>query len=395
MTYYVYKTVACPAGQTGSITYTCKWLSDAGNNCIDKYFPGRGDWASATVSSSCVLLAPTYVSTKSETQKVLCPSSAPVGVITQSRSYEVWSDGTNKNYTAWVTTINTCKAIPEQTLETKDGSEEVSCDSYYGVPAGSYSGSVYKYGEYVSIYDAGTMTTNTVFNVKSIDVTSCASEISELSTEYKTEDCLEGRSGSIKYYRYKAINSKFETIYPYGDWAVLENSCISQGSQDDDTPITSGDKSTGLLENLYFTSSDIIKNGALSSYLKTLSAGNWSATEKHKLTINIDDLSSGKYNATNISGAISKFQSTVGVGNAEVKLILPRSLDRLVGNGDITSAAVSNKSIVLKNIQLNGVNAVITYLDLKTGSSIEMPKEKVATVNILGNGLDISKISAQ
>lgn len=347
------------------------------------------------LSSSCVLLAPTYVSTKSETQKVLCPSSAPVGVITQSRSYEVWSDGTNKNYTAWVTTINTCKAIPEQTLETKDGSEEVSCDSYYGVPAGSYSGSVYKYGEYVSFYDSSTMTTNKVFNVKSIDVTSCVSEISGLSTEYTIENCPAGQSGSIKYYRYKAVNSKSETIYPYGDWLVLENTCASEEVQEDDSPVTPTNKSAGLLENMYFTSSDIIKNDALSSYLKTLAAKSWTAQERHKLTINIDDLSSGKYNAAKVNAAIGQFQSIVGSGNADVKLVLPRSMDKLVGSGGITTAAASNKSITLKNVQLIDNDAVVTYIDLTSGSSLSMPVEKQVKIPVLTGNIDLQGIRAE
>lgn len=40
---------------------------------------------------------------------------------------------------------------------------------------GSYTGSVYKYGEHVSIFADGQ--TTTIFNVKSIDVTSCTEEI--------------------------------------------------------------------------------------------------------------------------------------------------------------------------------------------------------------------------
>jgi len=96
-----------------------------------------------------------------------------------------------------------------------------------------------------------------------------------------------------------------------------------------------------------------------------------------------------------VSNAISQFQSTVGKDNAVVTLVLPRSLDKLVGNGTITSDTASNKSMVLKDIKLVGPNAVITYVDLKSGSSIEIAKEKQATISVLGSNVDLSKISSE
>ncbi|OOV90601.1 hypothetical protein MF4836_30360 [Pseudomonas sp. MF4836] len=148
-----------------------------------------------------------------------------------------------------------------------------------------------------------------------------------------------------------------------------------------------------LLGNIYFTSTDIIKSDALTSYLNTIADKGWSATEKHKLTVNIEDLSSGKYNATKISNAIAKFQSVVGANNADVNLVLPHAIEKLMGDGGVTTARTSSKSIILKNIELVGNDAIVKYLDI-SGNSNSMPVEKQFKIPVLTSAVSLQRVSA-
>lgn len=313
----------------------------------------------------------------------------------------VMSDGTPTTAPASTphvseTITNSCVLIPTQDTQTKTGSQTATCDSYYGVASGTYSGIVYKTGQYLTTYSSDQKNASTIFNVTSVDATSCVSEITKITQETKLESCPSGENGSITYTRYKATNTKGATVYPYGtDWTVFSNTCISLAVEDDTPVINSASTPVGLLGNIYLTSSNIQSTDELYNYLRGLSSQSWSNTETHKLTVKIDDLSSGEYDRTKVSNAISQFQSTVGKDNAVVTLVLPRSLDKLVGNGTITSDTASNKSMVLKDIKLVGPNAVITYVDLKSGSSIEIAKEKQATISVLGSNVDLSKISAE
>lgn len=402
---------ACPLGQDGNVSFSMVMQAWDSHKCpaaqssfknnvaagwanADLQYRLKKDyaWGTTTVSRNCVNTGPTYQSTQKETQTLICPADQPSGTWTQKRTYELWSDGSHKNVSGWTDVSKTCAAIPTQTVETKEGVEEVSCDSYYGAVQGSYTGSVYKYGEHVSIFADGQ--TTTIFNVKSIDVTSCTEEIQGLSTEYMNGDCPAGQTGLIQYYRYKAVNGKSEAVYPYGsDWVTLNNTCSAMDvDKAKDSQVQ--DEKASLLGNIYFTSTDIIKSDALTSYLNTIADKGWSATDKHKLTINIDDLSSGKYNATKISNAIAKFQSVVGVNNADVNLVLPRAMESLMGDGGVTTARTSSKLITLKSIELVGNDAVVKYLDISSGNSNSMPVEKQFKIPVLTSAVSLQGVSA-
>ena len=402
---------ACPLGQDGNVSFSMVMQGSDSHKCpaaqssfkknvaagwanadLQYRLKKAYAWGTTTVSRNCVNTGPTYQSTQKETQVLICPAAQPSGTWTQKRTYELWSDGSHKNVSGWTDVSKTCAAIPTQTVETKEGVEEVSCDSYYGAVQGSYTGSVYKYGEHVSIFADGQ--TTTIFNVKSIDVTSCTEEIQGLSTEYMNGDCPAGQTGLIQYYRYKAINGKSEAVYPYGsDWVTLNNTCSAMDvDKVKDSQVQ--DEKASLLGNIYFTSTDIIKNDALTSYLNTIADKGWSATDKHKLTINIDDLSSGKYNATKISNAIAKFQSVVGVNNADVNLVLPRAMESLMGDGGVTTARTSSKLITLKSIELVGNDAVVKYLDISSGNSNSMPVEKQFKIPVLTSAVSLQGVSA-
>ncbi len=54
---------------------------------------------------------PVYNSTQTEYRNQTCPAAQPQGTINQRRTYEVWSDGSQRNDSGWTTTSNTCTAV--------------------------------------------------------------------------------------------------------------------------------------------------------------------------------------------------------------------------------------------------------------------------------------------
>lgn len=354
---------------------------------------GNYSYFSSYNGSSSIIsnMGPTYSYTKTEDRALECPVDKPSGYILQRRSYEVWSDGSSRNISDWYEVSRSCKAIPSQTVSVKNGMEEVNCDDYYGAAKGSYTGSVYKYGEYISFYNADSMSTSTVFNVKSVDVSSCAMQTIEFMTEEKKENCPSG-SGEIKYYRYKAINSNFEIIYPYGDyWTVLTNTC-SNIDVDKDSQELNEDNDLSLLENSYYTSTELQKDNSFINHLEKLSKSAWTPNGMYKLNIKIDDLSKDKYDKSKISKSITKFDSIIGKNNYNIKIFLPRELKNFVGNGDITKESISNKLIVLKEVYFLKGNVVIKYADLSNMTASSKLKEKELLIKLFEDNVDYKNI---
>jgi hypothetical protein len=57
-----------------------------------------------------------------------CPATTPSGVINMRQSYEVWSDGSIRNYSGWVATSNTCAAVYQST---ESRSQALACAAPY------------------------------------------------------------------------------------------------------------------------------------------------------------------------------------------------------------------------------------------------------------------------
>lgn len=439
--------VACPSGYAGSKTYTAsfRYPTNVGSpsdfcSWTDPTPRTIGRWV--LQSNTCTPTAPSYKSTQTETQSLKCPAAQPSGVWTQKRTYQLWSDGSKRNYSAWtdltktcaaikqsiqtenrtvacavgetgsisqkqtheiwtdgskrnysgwVNVSSTCKLIPTQVTESKDGSQEQSCDEYYNVPKGTYSGTVYKAGAYVTTYSSNSKASDTKFTVKSIDATACVAQITDVVQEKKTDPCPAGYTGSIEYYRIKAKDTKGVETFPYGEsWIVSNSNCATV--QPDYTPIDSSPVApNGLLSNISLTSSSLQDGEAFSKYLNTLATSNWSANERHKLIVNIDDMSSGKYSAAKIGAAISKFQSVVGKANADVEVVMPRAIDKYIGIGGITANAVASRTVMMKDVSFDGVNAVLTYLEFSKKLT-EKPKEKIVVINIIPASLGLKGV---
>lgn len=377
-----FKTEPCPAGQSGRISYR--------NNSTST--PSAGRWIET--SRNCVNNRPTVVRTMTETQNMAC-AVGETGSIQQKQTYEVWSDATKRNYSGWVNVSSTCKPIPSETIETKDGVQEESCDSYYGVAQGTYSGTVYKHGTYTTTYSATVKATDTKFQfeITNVDYESCVAQITDVIQETNELACPSGQTGSIQRYRVKATNSQGLEIFPYGEqWIVSNNNCAS--TQTDTQPIANaGAAPDGLLSNISVTSSSLQNGEAFSNYLNSLSASNWATSERHKLIVTIDDLSSGKYSASKVGAVISKFQSVVGAGNSDIEIALPRTIDKYTGNGDITAKAVKDKTVMMKDVSFEGGDVILTYMQLSK-KTIEKPQSKEIVINVIPKNLSFKGIFA-
>ncbi|OLY72215.1 hypothetical protein AU074_13655 [Pseudomonas sp. ATCC PTA-122608] len=96
----------------------------------------------------------------------------------------------------------------------------------------------------------------------------------------------------------------------------------------------------------------------------------------YKLYLIVDDLSKGMYNKANVIKTVNSFKSVTG---ANPIITLPQSLDKYIGNGDITAA--NNKDKILKSAELNSSNqAVVTYTDLTKG--LTQGKDKTFTIDL-------------
>lgn len=399
-------------------------------------------YGNMTMSDSCVSAIPTYQSTEKETQNLPCPSAQPSGVWAQSRTYdlwsddskknispwtdvtktctairqsnqtesrtvscaigeigsvketqtyEVWTDGSIKNYSGWVVSSKNCKAVPTKITETKDGVQEETCDSYYGVAQGTYAGTAYKYGTYTTTYSAATKTTDTKFEIKTEDFAACVAQITDIIQETDELACPPGQSGNIQRYRIRAQDSTGKTSYPYGKgWIISNNNCASMQT---DTEVSTNTSVTpnGLLSNISVTSSSLQNGEAFSKYLNSLSASNWATNERHKLIVNIDDLSSGKYSASKVGAVISKFQSVVGAGNSDIEIALPMTIDKYIGNGEITAKAVKEKTLMVKGVTYEEGNARLSYVQLGKKAT-ENPKSKEILINIIPKHLGLKGV---
>ncbi|SCZ48875.1 hypothetical protein SAMN05216279_1385 [Pseudomonas oryzihabitans] len=114
----------CPAAQPSGSIYVQRryeqWSDGSRRNYTDWYETSR----------TCQAI---YNSTQTEYRNQNCPASQPQGTITQQQTYEVWSDGSRRNDSGWSTTGNTCTAV-----YSSSGSEtrQLSCPA--ATPSGTW-----------------------------------------------------------------------------------------------------------------------------------------------------------------------------------------------------------------------------------------------------------------
>lgn len=265
-----------------------------------------------------------------------------------------------------VETENSCKASGPVTVEVKPGSETVSCDSYYGVQPGTYTGNVTKTGDNLTIFDPVSGATNTTFKAKSEDTTSCVKGITATSKELIQEECPSGFIGKITKYLVKAENAN-GTVYPYGTTPILEsNTCTAVSVSDEiNTPSTERLQDS-VLSNLSFTTSSISKSDLIINQLNKIDTSNLE-NKSHIMNINADNLSSGSFDSTKISNLIKTFKIKLGSQSTIVKLVsAPTTLDKYIGQDGLTQSKILKDRLTLTGTSINDGTVTVKYVSLST-----------------------------
>lgn len=365
----------CPVGQVGTITQT---------RTFERWSDGNRNYSSWNVSSNtCVVSGITL----NPNRKELCPTGY-TGYVQykwvlkyRNINYQAYdADGKVINYTLStpyqeeVLDFNNCKIIPTQQVETKNGSETVTCDNYYGVAKGTYIGEVIKYGTYTTGYNSVTQQTNTIFIPTSNDVSQCISNLDK-SISYETiiDTCPNNQSGNVEKRRYYALDSNGIKTYLYGNnYEVFKNTCI--GEDKDTVNEVSKNENITLLTNLSFSTTDLSKNNIPKDFFNSLKNAEWKANNgDYILNIIVDNLNPSVYNAQKVGEAINRYKQVVG-SNANVNIVsVPASLDKYIGNGGLND--VSNKHLSSAILRDNNID--VSYIDLgdKTENSLPIIKK--------------------
>ncbi|WP_341829523.1 tandem-95 repeat protein [Stutzerimonas stutzeri] len=122
-------TTACPAGQTGEQRWTRKIPN--GSSCLTylKKFP-----SGYTLKSDTCVVSVTFSHNSFETRNDACPASHPSGTVSMRRDFEVWSDGSSRNYSSWYETGRNCTAVK---TGTSSESQTLACPDL--TPSGTWS----------------------------------------------------------------------------------------------------------------------------------------------------------------------------------------------------------------------------------------------------------------
>ncbi|WP_147478593.1 hypothetical protein [Pseudomonas amygdali] len=202
------RTIACPAGQTGSIVQS---VSVNGNNvgC-----DGNVYWGNAKViSNTCVAAAPvvsfSYYGYTNSTQS--CPPTQPQGIINTQQRYEVWSDGSTRNPSGWYETSRSCTAIFSHYGYT---------NSTQTCPATQPQGVINIQQRY-EVWSDGSTRNASGWSEKS---RTCVAIKSRTQTDSRSYSCPASQSGSITQSRTYDVWSD-GTTKNYSAWVVSSNTC--------------------------------------------------------------------------------------------------------------------------------------------------------------------------
>lgn len=155
----------------------------------------------ASASSSIITDLATFVERKRELQNsYTCPAQRPQGYYVQERFYDLWSDGSKKNTTAWAVIEDHCQAIFKETLTE---SRSNSC------PAGQ-TGTITQ----TRTYDVWTDGSIKNYSSWKVSGNTCAANPITLNPGNRVEMCPEGYTGKITY--------KWEIYYTNDSYSVTD-----------------------------------------------------------------------------------------------------------------------------------------------------------------------------
>lgn len=319
------------------------------------------DWKlTVLISNACYYMKDTVTSTN----EVSCPTGQSGKIIREThlklKQYISWSQN-DSSYI--VETENSCKASGPVTVEVKPGSETVSCDSYYGTQAGTYTGNVTKTGDNITIFDPISGATNTTFQTKSEDTTSCIKEITTTTKEIIEEECPAGFIGKITKYLVKA-ESTTGTVYPYGTTPILDsNTCTAVSVSDEINAPSTEHLQDSVLSNLSFTTTSISKSDLIIDQLNKIDTSKLEG-KAYVMNINADNLSSEAFNKNKITNLVKTFKTKLGQ-SANVKISsVPVTLDKYINQDGLTQSRIRLERLSLSGTSVNNGTVTVKYVSL-------------------------------
>lgn len=319
------------------------------------------DWKlTVLISNACYYMKDTVTSTN----EVSCPTGQSGKIIREThlklKQYISWSQN-DSSYI--VETENSCKASGPVTVEVKPGSETVSCDSYYGTQAGTYTGNVTKTGDNITIFDPISGATNTTFQTKSEDTTSCIKEITTTTKEIIEEECPAGLIGKITKYLVKA-ESTTGTVYPYGTTPILDsNTCTAVSVSDEINAPSTEHLQDSVLSNLSFTTTSISKSDLIIDQLNKIDTSKLEG-KAYVMNINADNLSSEAFDKNKITNLVKTFKTKLGQ-SANVKISsVPVTLDKYINQDGLTQSRIRLERLSLSGTSVNNGTVTVKYVSL-------------------------------
>lgn len=319
------------------------------------------DWSLiVVVQNNCYYLKDTVTSTN----EVACPVGQSGKIVREThlklKQYISWSQ-TDSSYI--VEKENTCKPTGPVTVEIKPGTQTVSCDNYYGVQQGTYSGNVTKTGDNLTIFDPVSGSTNTTFQAKNEDTTSCVKEITATTKELIEEECPAGFIGKITKYLVKAESST-GTVYPYGTTPILDsNTCTAVSVNDEINAPSTEHLQDSVLSNLSFTTTSISKSDLIIDQLNKIDTSKLEG-KAYVMNINADNLSAGVFDKNKITNLVKTFKTILGQ-SANVKISsVPVTLDKYINQDGLTQSRIRLERLSLSGTSVNNGTVTVKYVSL-------------------------------
>lgn len=240
-------------------------------------------------------------------------------------TYELYSDGIRENYTPKIRTAltDTCKTLTDDLIETKPKEISEQCPD----------------GQMGNIIITGQDVTYSLSGTKFVEISrqnSCVAELSDVESEFKTENCPAGQSGTVKSVRYYAIKTDGTKVYPYGEtYSVAENTCTSPSESDVSNEIANS-AAHGILANQSVRASDSAQVKVITDYVNNAAAD----YGDYKLNISVDSIAVDSQKLGALTKAwVNKTGGKINLGS------LPRSPVAYIGNGGITKENASKTVI--------------------------------------------------
>ncbi|NWA46603.1 hypothetical protein HX793_21835 [Pseudomonas reactans] len=312
------------------------------------------------ISNSCYYMKDTVVSTN----EASCPTGQTGKIVRETHVILRQYLSSSQNDSSYIVEKeNTCKASGPVTVEVKPGTQTVSCDSYFGVQQNTYSGNVTKTGDNLTIFDPVSGSTNTTFQAKTEDTTSCVKEITTTTKEFIEEECPAGFLGKITKYLIKAESST-GTVYPYGTTPILDsNTCIAVSISDEINAPSAEHLQDSVLSNLSFTTTSISKSDLIIDQLNKIDTSKLEG-KAYVMNINADNLSAGVFDKNKITNLVKTFKTKLGQ-SANVKISsVPVTLDKYINQDGLTQSRIRLERLSLSGTSVNNGTVTVKYVSL-------------------------------